>query len=93
MNKTGPLAFGFIGIIVLIAVGCATAPTRLEADYGTSYHLATFQQILDREAEKTLAPVYGLDGMAAQAALQKYRGTFEKPPAPPPFVISIGQTR
>jgi len=80
-------------IIGMLLAGCAGGPTRLEADYGTSFEIARVKQIFDREAEKNLAPVYGFDGRAAEATIERYRSTFEKPPPPPAFAISIGQVR
>jgi hypothetical protein len=81
----------FLVSVVLLGVmlaGCA--PTRLEMDYGNSYRLASAQQILLPEGEKNLAPQEGLDGKAAQHALERYRKTFEQPPPPPTFAISVG---
>jgi hypothetical protein len=37
--------------------------------------------------------VYGFDGKAAAGALERYQTSFEKPPPPPSFVISVGQAR
>ena len=87
------IALGLIATIVMLLAGCATRPSRLEADYGTAYHLALSNQILDREAGKNLEPVSGFNGIAAQAALEKYQKSFEKPPAPPAYVLSIGSVK
>ena len=93
MNKRHLIVLGIIATIVMLLAGCATRPSRLEADYGTAYHLARSNQKLDPEAEKNLEPVYGFDGIAAQAALEKYQKSFEKPPAPPAYVLSIGSVK
>jgi hypothetical protein len=58
-------------------------------DYGTSHRLQVFNQTLDPAAEKNLTPVYGMDGQAADKALQKYRKAFEKPAPEPKFVTSM----
>ena len=76
-------------LLGVILAGCTT-PTRLERDYGTSYQLTRAQQILTPEAEQSLAPQEDLDGGAAQRTLERYRKTFEKPPPPPTFAISVG---
>ena len=73
--------------------GCALGPTRVEADYGRSVSFATASQILDPAAQENLAPVYGFDGKAAAATIERYQTSFEKPPPPPSFVISVGQGR
>ena len=87
------LAFSFLSI------GCAglnqekvtlSPPSRLEMDYGTSFHLMKFNQIADPEAEKNLEPVTGFDGQAAKATLDKYRKDFEKPAEAPAYTLSIG---
>ncbi len=80
-----------VGLLAMIAMaaGCA-GPTRLEMDYGTSYRLALFNQILNPEAEKNLEPVTGLNGRAAQGAMDRYFKGFEEKPAAPVYSINIG---
>jgi hypothetical protein len=51
-------------------------------DYGTSAKLVKFNQILNPEAERNLAPVIGFDGRAAWAVIDRYEAGFEKSPAP-----------
>jgi len=87
----GRRSFFLIGFAALffIVVGC-TGPSRLEKDFGNSVNLAISNQILDPEAGKNIEPVSGLDGEAAQATLEKYRKDFEKPPAPVPYMLTIG---
>ena len=93
MKKLGCMFLACIGIMAMIVTGCATGPTRLEADYGNSLHFARFQQTLDLAAGQNLALVVGFDAKAAEATIDRYRTTFEKPPPPPAFAISIGQIR
>lgn len=83
--------FALIGLVALFAfaAGCA-GPTRLEMDYGTSFKLAKFNQILNPEAEKNLEPVTGFDGGAAKATMDRYQKDFEKPTPPPTYVLSVG---
>jgi hypothetical protein len=70
----------FIVLLFLFTMmaGCA-GMTRLEMDYGTSFNLAKYNQTLNPDAEKNLDPVYGMDGWAAAAAMEKYHKGFEKP--------------
>ncbi|MCX5916034.1 MAG: hypothetical protein NTX30_05015 [Deltaproteobacteria bacterium] len=42
------------------------------------------------EASKNLEPVTGFDGGAAKATMDRYQKEFEKPPAPPSYMISVG---
>ena len=93
MAELGRMVFACLGIGVVMLAGCAVGPTRLEADYGKSVNLATASQVLDPSAQQNLAPVYGFDGGAAQATLQRYRSTFEKAAPPPAFVIPVGSSR
>jgi len=89
----GKRSFFLIGFVALffISVGCA-GPSRLEMDFGTSFNLTQSNQILNPEAEKNIEPVTGFDGIAAQAAIEKYRKDFEKPTPAAPFVLSVGTT-
>lgn len=78
-----------VAITVVVAFG-GCAPTKVEMDYGTSHKLAKYNQILNPEAEKNLKPVEGMDGKAANAAVEKYQKSFEKPSPSQAFTFSIG---
>ncbi len=92
MNK-GLIIFGLISAFSIAAVCEGIEPGSVEMDYGTSYKLAKFGQILNPDAEKNLEPVEGLDGVAAQAALNKYRKSFEKPEEKPAYIMGIQTNR
>jgi hypothetical protein len=79
-----------IGIVALLAlpIGCA-GPSRVEMDYGTSVKLAKFNQVLNPEAERDLEPVTGLDGIASQKTIDRYRKDFEKPSPPPSYMFNV----
>ena len=67
-----------IGLTVSLAVavsGCTT--TMLQENWGSSYILARNSQIANPDASKSLEPVVGLDGMAAQRAMDKYQRSFK----------------
>lgn len=66
-----------VGAVMFLAVGCA--PSRVAMDYGTSFELQKYNQILNPEAEKNLEPVVGIDGRAAQNIEDKYQKSFEQP--------------
>lgn len=72
MKKISILA---IAITAVMAFG-GCAPTKVEMDYGTSHKLAKYNQILNPEAEKNLKPVEGMDGKAANAAMEEYHKGF-----------------
>lgn len=88
MRKGCFLLIGLVAML-LISTGCA-GPSRLEMDYGTSYKLAKFNQVLNPEAEKNLEPVTGFDSGAAKATMDRYQKGFEKPTPPPTYVLSVG---
>jgi hypothetical protein len=93
MNELGRMILACLGVVAIMLAGCAVGPSRLEADYGRSISLAKSNQTLDPAAQQSLAPVYGFDGEAAAATLERYQTSFAKPPPPPSFVISVGQGR
>lgn len=74
--------------LTLLITGCGM--TRLERDFGTSHKLARFNQTLNPEAEKNLAPVVGMSGQAAQHVVEKYNREFEKVTVAPVYSINIG---
>jgi hypothetical protein len=79
-----------IGSLVLfLTLTSCVGPSRLEIDYGTSHKLATFNQILDPEAEKNLEPVTGFDGNVARRVVEKYEKDFEKSSPPPTYILGV----
>jgi hypothetical protein len=87
MIKRRLILSGWIALLFLL-MSCAAS--RLETDFGTSTRLLKINQIENPEAEKNIEPVYGLDGGAAQANTERYRGDFEKPAPPVPSTLTIG---
>ena len=90
------MRLNFIPAILGIAAalflgGCATG--RVEADYGTSYNLARFNQTLDPEAGKNLEPVVGMTGQVWEKVAERYQAGFEKPTqaAMPTLVLGAGK--
>ena len=67
------------GLIAALSIssGCGTAMPRLEKNWGDSYESAKLSQIANPEAEENLDPVVGLDGVAAEISMDKYRKGFE----------------
>jgi hypothetical protein len=52
--------------------------TLLDKNWGRSVETAKYNQTLDPEAGKNLAPVEGLDGQAAGYTVDKYENSFRK---------------
>jgi hypothetical protein len=77
--------FMIIGIITvtLVMFSCSGTsptykPTLLDRNWGRSYETANYMQLLNPDAEKSLDPVLGLDGNAANHNVNKYRQSFKK---------------
>ena len=79
-------------IIALALAGCA-GTGRVERDYGTSHRLSVYNQVLNLEAEKNLAPVEGMDGRAANSNVERYEKGFERPQPAPRYTISVGDLK
>lgn len=67
--------------------------SRVELDYGTSYRLYKFNQILNPRAEENLEPVRGIEGQAAQEAYDKYIKSFERVGKEPTYILNIGKEK
>jgi hypothetical protein len=74
----------------LVAAGCATEPApRVELHFGTAVNAAKAQQTLNPDASRNTDPVAGIDGAAANHAINEYYKSFQAPPPTFP-VINIG---
>jgi len=87
--------FVLIGVFITVTVSAGFAEmeyskSRLELDYGTSYKLQKYNQIVNPDASKNLEPVYGLDGVAAKEVMNKYREGFKNAEKSPVYELSIG---
>jgi hypothetical protein len=91
MRKTIAIIVSLSFAAVLL-ISCATQPTRVETDYGTSYKLQKFNQTANPDAEKNLAPVQGLDNEASVNTVKKYHKEFEKQEKAPTSITNIGTT-
>jgi hypothetical protein len=89
---------GFIMVFSVSSVYAETAETfvewyqrtyQKETNFGASYEAAKSGQILNPEAEKNLDPVYGLDGQAAEIAIEKYRHSFAGSEETPVYPLTI----
>ena len=78
------------GFLLLIFSVSVVAESRVETDFGTSHKLQKFNQILNPDAEKNLAPVEGLDGRAAQKSVDKHLEKYATPSKDPVYNFSIG---
>ncbi len=71
------LFFAEIGVIFVLATGCATYGA-MDEDYGKSFNMAKTQQTLKPAAEQNLNPVQGIPGTAGQQTMDGYVQSFGK---------------
>ena len=72
---------------------CATNPryVQLSDNWGRSYEVARFNQIIDPEAGVSAMPMEGIDGEAGDLIYKKYQDGFKvKPPPTPVFNLNLG---
>jgi hypothetical protein len=80
-----------LSLIVMLLEGCTGTgfSGRVENDYGNSHRLAIANQTLNPEAEKNLAPVYGISGNTADTIVDSFQETFEQRLRPPNFPLDL----
>ncbi|MDP3743088.1 MAG: hypothetical protein Q8Q76_01940 [Methylotenera sp.] len=61
--------------------GCATNTPVLDEHFGEAVNAAKAQQIINPDASLNTDPVAGVDGQAANAAVDRYHKSFVQPPA------------
>ncbi|MEJ2724862.1 MAG: hypothetical protein P8175_09500 [Deltaproteobacteria bacterium] len=52
--------------------------SQVDKNWGRSFEAAKYNQILNPEAEKNLAPVEGLDGSVAERIIEDYKKGFDE---------------
>ncbi|MBS1187242.1 MAG: pilus-associated lipoprotein [Burkholderiaceae bacterium] len=78
------------GICVLsLLTSCASSTPDWDARFGDSVRTSAAQQVINPEASKNTNPVNGLDGQAAEHAMERYQKSF-KQPEPQSSVLNIG---
>jgi len=73
--------------------GCATKTPMLDDHFGEAVNAAKAQQTINPDASTTNEAVFGVDGAAADAAVDTYHKSFTQPPATTNvFNIGVGNT-
>ena len=67
-----------LGALLILVGSCAPSPVKLAPDFGHSVKSAIDSQRLHPESPANLDPVEGLDGRAANTAIERYWATFEE---------------
>ena len=76
MLKKSLIIVGIIAAVSMVSA-CSGTDTLSQRNWGKSYETATYNQMLNPDADKTLNPVESLDGQAAEKDLQRYRDSFK----------------
>jgi hypothetical protein len=79
-------------ILAALAVGvtaCMPLTPNLDQNFGQAVNQAKAQQTINPDASLNTDPVSGLDGVAADAAINNYTKSVTTPP-PPATIINIG---
>ncbi|MDO9280920.1 MAG: hypothetical protein Q7T88_00905 [Methylotenera sp.] len=61
-------------------IGCASQTPVLDQNFGEAVNAAKAQQTINPDASQNTDPVAGVDGQAANAAVDRYHKSFEQPP-------------
>jgi hypothetical protein len=73
--------------------GCTTQTPVLDQHYGEAVNAAKLHQTINPDASLNQDPVAGIDGKAANAAVDRYLKSYEQPPVTPNvFTIGVGST-
>jgi PBP1b-binding outer membrane lipoprotein LpoB len=85
-----PIFMAFVVSIVLTGCASSSAP-NLDAHFGEAVNAAKAQQIINPDASLNTDPVAGVDGKAADGAMNRYHRSFVQPVATPNvFTIGVG---
>jgi hypothetical protein len=86
MNKLARLT---VTGVVLSLTGCVSTSPDWDARFGEAARVIAAQQVIAPEASRNADPVTGIDGKAAQGAIEEYAKSFTNP-EPPVNVFTIG---
>lgn len=76
---------------LLSLAGCATQTPNLDNHFGEAVNAAKTLQTINPEAAQNVDSVAGIDGEAANAAVDRYHRSFVQPPITPNvFNIGVG---
>ena len=65
---------------VSLLTACMPLTPHLDSPFGDAANIVKAQQIINLDAAKNTDPVSGVDGKAAQSAMENYDKSFKAPP-------------
>ena len=78
-------------VTTTLMAGCVAQTPHLDETFGEALNTAKAQQIINPDASQNKDPVAGIDGQAANASIDRYHKSYERPPAQPNvFTIGVG---
>ena len=96
LNKT--VVFSLAALFVIGVFGCHGGGTmqpvsKLDQNWGRSFEAAKYNQTLNPDADKNLAPVEGLEGTATERIIGEYVKGGRTGPAQPTYQGGAGALR
>ncbi|MDR3390405.1 MAG: hypothetical protein P4L77_01615 [Sulfuriferula sp.] len=89
--KNSTLKGMLTALLASLLAGCVAQTPHLDEKFGEAVNTAKAQQIINPDASQNTDPVAGVDGQAANAAVDRYHKSYERPPAQPNvFAIGVG---
>jgi hypothetical protein len=89
--KLSPLKLVLSMLIAAGLVGCVNPAPVLDDNFGNAVNAAKAQQTMNPDAALSAAPPDGIGGQPANAAIDRYHRSFERPPTTPNvFTIGVG---
>jgi len=76
MFKKGLIIVGIITAVSMVSA-CSGTDTLSQRNWGKSYETATYNQMLNPDADKKLSSVDALDGQAAENNMKRYQDDFK----------------
>lgn len=78
-------------ILALMLGGCVSTTPKLDEHFGEAVNAAKAQQTINPDASMDTDPVAGIDGVSANAAIENYQKSGEKPAkSVPAFTLGTG---
>jgi hypothetical protein len=91
--KLSPLKLVLSMLMITGLVGCVSPSPVLDDNFGNAVNAAKAQQIINPDASLNTDPVAGVDGQAADAAMNRYHRSFVQPAITPNiFTIGVGSS-
>lgn len=90
-SKLTPFKLVLSMLIAAGLVGCVNPAPVLDDNFGNAVNSVKAQQIINPDASLNTDPVAGVDGQAADAAMNRYHRSFVAPVVTPNvFTIGVG---